>query len=140
MATLIYDEAWLFVICFLLGIRLAFCYDIIRLLRLFVHHKNWVIDLEDLLFWLFTAWQVFETLFRYNRGALRAYAFLGMFLGVLFYMPTLSKIILKLAGWIVPYWEKTLLFCGKPIQRLKGYIRKLLKNITTQVKMAIKSR
>lgn len=140
MAALIYDETHLFGICLLLGIRLAFCYDLVRIIRLFIRHKNWVVDMEDLLFWLFTAWHVFETLFRYNRGALRAYAFLGMFLGVLFYMITISAALLKTVGLLVPYWQKALTFFLKPLRISRDHIRKVLKNISSQVKMALKSR
>lgn len=140
MAELIYDEVQLFGVCLLLGMRLAFFYDIVRIVRLFIRHKDWIIDIEDLVFWLFTAWQVFETLFRYNRGALRAYAFLGMFLGVLVYMLTISRLLLKLAQMIVPYWKKILYFCSKPLGSFRRYIRKMLKNVSSQVKMAMKSR
>ena len=102
MATLIHDEVRLFGICFLLGGTLAFFYDCIRIVRMLIRHKDWIVDLEDLGFWLVTAWLVFCTLFTYNRGALRGYAFFGMFLGVVFYALTLSRIILFFVGKMIP--------------------------------------
>ncbi|MBR1866890.1 MAG: spore cortex biosynthesis protein YabQ [Lachnospiraceae bacterium] len=140
MAELIYDEVELFTVCLLLGMVLAFFYDGIRILRLLFAHKDWVVDLEDLLFWLFTAWLVFRTLFVYNRGALRGYAFFGMFLGVVGYALTLSRFFLFLAGKFVPYWTKGKAFVRKPFIFLSVFIRKSLKNIATQVKIAIKGR
>lgn len=140
MATLIYDEVELFLVCFILGAVLALIYDVIRIFRLFFHHKDWLVDMEDLIFWIFTAWLVFRTLFVYNRGALRGYAFLGMFLGVILYVLTLSRLLLSVAEKIVPYWKKIGNIIRKPFTVLWCFLRKRLKNISTQVKMAVKGR
>lgn len=140
MADLIYDEAKLFFVCLLLGVLLAFIYDSVRILRLFLSHKNWVIDLEDLLFWIFTAWLVFRTLFIYNRGALRGYAFLGMFLGVLIYVLTLSRLLLYLAEKIVPYWIRFKKLLKRPFIIVGQFTIKGLKNMMADVKMAVKGR
>lgn len=140
MAAFIYDEMRLFLVCMLLGAVLALVYDLIRILRMLFHHKDFLVDVEDLLFWLFTAWLVFRTLFAYNRGALRGYAFLGLFLGFLLYAFTFSRILLKMAAWFVPYWHKVGVLLRKPFVIFTRFIRKGLKNIQTQVKMAMKGR
>lgn len=140
VAELIYNEVELFAVCLLLGMVLAFLYDGIRILRLLFTHKDWMVDLEDLSFWIFTAWLVFRTLFIYNRGALRGYAFLGMFLGVVFYALTLSRFFLFLAGKVVPYWTKGKELLRKPFVFLFHFIRKTLKNMAADVKIAVKGR
>lgn len=140
MADLIYNEAELFFICLLLGMLLAFTYDCIRVLRLLFSHKNWVVDLEDLSFWIFTAWLVFRTLFVYNRGALRGYAFFGMFIGVLLYAFTLSQLLLFIAEKVVPYWIKLKNVIKKPVKFISQFVIKGLKNMVADVKMAIKGR
>lgn len=140
MAALIYDEVELFVVCLLLGMVLALVYDFIRIFRLFFKHKDWLVDMEDLIFWLFTAWLVFRTLFLYNRGALRGYAFLGMFLGFIFYAFTLSRLLLFLAEKLVPYWKGVKDFLKKPFVAFMRFIRKTLKNVVTEVKMAVRGR
>ena len=140
MADLIYDELELFVVCLLLGAMLALVYDGVRILRMLFHHWDWVVDVEDLIYWIFTAWMVFRTLFYYNRGALRGYAFLGMFLGVIVYTLTISRLLLFVAKKIVPFWNKGKKLIGKPFVVLKEKCRKILKNITTEVTMALKGR
>ena len=140
MADLIYDEMTLFGICLLLGAGLAFVYDIIRILRILVPHHDAIVDIEDLAFWMFTAWMVFRTLFIYNRGALRAYAFFGMFLGVIVYALTISRVLLHIVRKIVPYIKGFISFLLKPLVILKGYIRKTLKNIVAEVTIAVKGR
>ena len=140
MANIIYDEVQLFAICFLLGMGLAFIYDIIRIARRLFRHWDWLVDLEDLLYWIFTGWAVFQTLFVFNRGALRGYAFLGLFVGVLLYSLTLSRIFLLLLKKLLPCWNKGKRFLLKPFVFLHNFVRKILKNIAYQVKMAIRGR
>ena len=140
MAGLIYDELTLFGICMLLGAALAFVYDVIRCFRIFVPHPDVVVDIEDLSFWMFTAWMVFSTLVIYNRGALRAYAFIGMFLGVVLYTLTLSRLLLYIAHKIVPYWRKFFKLLGKPFAAMGRHIRKSLKKVVSEVTIAFKGR
>ena len=140
MAELIYDEMTLFGICMLLGAALSFVYDVIRSFRLFVPHLDVFVDIEDLSFWMFTAWMVFRTLVIYNRGALRAYAFIGMFLGVIIYSLTLSKLLLYIVHKMVPYWKKLFKLLGKPFVFMGKFARKTLKNIAAEVKIAVKGR
>ncbi|MBQ4059379.1 MAG: spore cortex biosynthesis protein YabQ [Lachnospiraceae bacterium] len=140
MADLIYDEAHLFMICLSLGALLAMIYDAVRILRLLFRHKDWLVDIEDLIYWIFTAGLVFRTLFRYNQGVLRGYAFLGMFLGVVLYLLTLSGLLLRVIKCILPYWEKMKFYWKRPFVVMAIWIRKALKNIVSQVTMAIKGR
>jgi spore cortex biosynthesis protein YabQ len=140
MAELIYDEMSLFGICFALGVMLAFIYDGFRILRLLVPHKDVVVDIEDLIFWIFTAWIVFKTLMVYNRGMLRAYAFMGMFLGVVLYAFTLSRLLLGIVKKLSPYWKKCFRTIISPFKLLSGYIRKKLKKMAAEVKIAVKGR
>lgn len=140
MADLIYDEVKLFTVCLFLGVFLALLYDVVRVLRMLFRHWDWLVDLEDLLYWIFTGWSVFKTLFYFNRGALRGYAFLGLFLGVLLYTLTISRLVLFVAGRLLPYWNKGKGFLIKPFIFIRNFLRKALKNIASEVKMAIRGR
>ena len=140
MSSLIYDELTLFFICMITGAALASVYDGIRIVRMLIHHRDWIVDLEDLMFWIGTAWVVFRILFAYNQGQFRAYAFLGLFLGFGLYIGTVSRLLFFVVNKIMPYYKKILSYVKKPFSYLKRRMRKGLKNLQTQVKMAIKSR
>ncbi len=140
MADLIYDEIHLFTICLLLGGMLTLLYDGFRIFRILFQHRNWMIDIEDLMYWIFTAWMVFRTLFDYNQGILRGYAFLGMFLGALIYFLTISRTLLRMVKYVLPHWNKLKLHVKKPITYVIQKFRKMLKNMVVEVKMAIKGR
>ena len=140
MSELIYEEMTLLVACFFLGMILGLFYDGFRILRLFIRHKDWLVDVEDLVFWVVTAWLVFKTLFCYNQGILRAYAFLGIMIGLLLYYLSVSKIIFCLARKIVPVWSKVLELIKKPVVLFGQFLQKTLKNMIADVKMALKGR
>ncbi len=140
MTFLICNELKLFGICLLLGVLIGLFYDVFRIGRKLIVHKEWLVDLEDLFFWMLTAWFVFRTLFQYNQGALRGYAFLGMFLGVILYECSFSRLLLFMTDKIVPYWNNGKQFVKKPVVLIKNGIRNLLKKLVFEVKMAIKGR
>lgn len=126
--------------CLALGALLALLYDGLRLLRLLFHHWSWLVDVEDLLYWLLTAWLVFRTLFYFNQGALRAYAFFGLLLGVIFYALTMSRWVMWGVEKILPFWNRGKEYIKKPVLFLTGHIRKGLKNVVADVKMAVRGR
>lgn len=140
MNDFIYGEVELFIVCLLLGGFLALIYDGLRIFRMLLPHCEPVVDVEDLIFWLFTAWMVFRTLFYYNRGALRGYAFLGMFLGVIVYSLTVSRLLLFLAGQIAPCFKKVGGEIRKPFRYMGRSVIKMLKKAVSEVKMAVKGR
>lgn len=140
MTLLIYNEVRLFFICFLLGAGIGMFYDGFRILRMLIHHHELVTDIEDLVFWLITAWFVFQTLFQYNQGDLRGYAFLGMFMGVILYVCSLSRLLLYLIKKLLPIWNKGKECLKKPVGIFKSGITNLLKKLVFEVKMAIKGR
>jgi len=140
MADLIFDEAHLFAVCVLLGVFLAFVYDVIRIFRYMFKHADWLVDIEDLLYWIYTAWTVFATLFRYNEGILRGFVFVGMFVGTIGYLLTISNVLLCLVRKMLPFWEKIKKHMKAPFGRVKQFLRKTLKNVATSVTMAIRGR
>ena len=91
----IYAQAVLLVSCLGLGGWLMFCYDLLRIRRLLIPAKSWLISLEDFLYWIYVSLSVFSLLYRQNDGILRSYAILGVFLGMAVYDRIVSRNILK---------------------------------------------
>ena len=93
MSKTIYAEAVLAGTSLALGAGLMALYDIFRIWRvLFPHGMLWT-GLEDLLYWLFSGVSPFLLLFYQNDGVLRCYAVGGVFLGMLLYQWTVSRIL-----------------------------------------------
>lgn len=93
MSEAIYAETALAAGSLLLGAFLMVLYDVLRIFRFLIPHSVWWTGLEDILYWLFSGWSTFLLLFYQNDGILRWYAVCGVFLGMLFYQWTVSRIL-----------------------------------------------
>ena len=62
----------------------------------FKEHKiNIITYIEDVLFWILTGLLILYNIWYFNNGEIRIYMFLGIIMGVLIYMSTLSNILIK---------------------------------------------
>lgn len=93
MSEAIYAETALAAGSLLLGAFLMALYDVLRIFRFLIPHSVWWTGMEDILYWLFSGWSTFRLLFYQNDGILRWYAVFGVFLGMLFYQWTVSRIL-----------------------------------------------
>ena len=66
----IYEELALLCCFFLVGVFLAASYDILRILRGIFLHGTFLINLEDLLYWIYVTIVVFVELYEKNDGRL----------------------------------------------------------------------
>lgn len=80
-----------------LGVKLTFIYDGIRMFRILIHHKNIVVSIEDIFFWMYSAVIMFEMQLEQSSGVLRGFSIAGMFLGMYLYNKILGERLLRLA-------------------------------------------
>lgn len=81
----IIHEARFFLLSLLTGIALLFAYDLIRVVRLFVPHKKWMVFLVDYLFWFVGSFLVFVMIYQVNDGIIRGFSLAAMVIGMLAY-------------------------------------------------------
>lgn len=87
---------WYFLLCSLLtGYFFTFVYDQIRLLRCLWRHARWLVDVEDICFWVFCFFISFSLLYYGNNGVVRYFSVLGAAVGMFFYSRTLGKVYVK---------------------------------------------
>ena len=84
---MIRDEGSLLLRSVLWGIGLAALYDVLRILRGVIRHRQGVRSLEDLAYWCFTACSLFWLLFSGNNGTVRWYILAGVGAGAWLYHP-----------------------------------------------------
>lgn len=94
----------------LLGVFVAVIYDIIRILRRVVKHNRFFISLEDILYWVFCAFEVFYLLYRESSGVLRWFSVLGIALGMFLYLISISRFVV---GFASEFIRKVLHIIGK---------------------------
>lgn len=144
-------ELQFFVISILWGSLILIIYDGLRIIRIIIKHKQIVVALEDILYWLMCGILIFQMMYKHNHGIVRAFSILGMLMGMIFYHYLLSDIIvdnlstllkriirLIIKGlsilvkpfiWIKKLFNKTI---GKIIRK---YYKKLKKSVYNQIKL-----
>ena len=90
------NQAYLFLVFSLTGVIIGILFDFFRILRRTFKTSNFITYLEDVLFWILTGVLILYNIWYFNNGEVRIYMFLGIILGILIYMLTLSSILIKI--------------------------------------------
>ncbi|NLK97587.1 spore cortex biosynthesis protein YabQ [Defluviitalea saccharophila] len=108
MIVSISEQAQIFIAAVEAGIIIGIFYDVFRIIRKIIPHPDWLIQLEDLIYWIIVSGFMFFVLFSKNYGEIRGFALLGAFLGNVTYFFTFSIFLMKISDWII-YWIKRII-------------------------------
>ncbi len=103
------NQLHLFIIFLIDGLLIGILFDIFRVLRKSFKHKDVVIYMQDILFWVLTGFLLLYTTFIFNDGEFRLFMLLGTFFGVIIYLFTISKIFIKVNVKIISIIKKVFL-------------------------------
>ena len=112
------NQAFLFVIFILNGISIGILFDTFRILRKSFKTIDIVTYIEDVIFWILTGVITLFFIFTYNNGEIRLYVFLGIILGILLYMLTISKYIIKVSVKIILFLKEILVMKNQILMRI----------------------
>lgn len=108
MIVSISEQAQIFLIAVEAGIIIGIFYDLFRIIRKIIPHPDWLIQLEDLVYWIIVSGFMFFVLFSKNYGEIRGFALLGAFLGNIVYFFTISIWFMRFSTWVI-YWAKKII-------------------------------
>lgn len=131
MSELISMQGHLFLVTIISGIAIGILYDTLRILRRVVVHKNWMINLEDGLFWIVSSLFLFIILFKQNNGAIRGYAIMGVVIGMLLYFSLVSYFFVKITSSMI---KRVLHFIGQSLVILLTPLKIMIKIILRPLK------
>lgn len=120
-------EVQFFLISILWGIILLVVYDVLRIFRRVVKHAWFFVAVEDVLFWIVSAFLIFRMMYQQNNGIIRGFSILGMTLGMIVYNQSLSDYMVK---WISEFF----LLIGKGIRKVTGILFKPIRFLLRRVK------
>ena len=100
------NQLHLFVGFLIDGILIGFVFDIFRILRKSFKHKNIIIYIQDILFWIITGVILLYSAFILNDGQFRNFMYLGAIVGFFIYLFTLSKAFIKISVSIIAFLKK----------------------------------
>ena len=142
MPVSINQQTIVFLSCILTGIAMGFFYDLLSGIRNGFSLGKATVFLLDSIFWLAGAIVFFSVLYYTCGGDVRWYVFVGMLLGMFFYLLTLSHIIQPIFTRFVLFVHKLLkkilhiLFL--PIFKILKFLVKLCSPLTKTMKSALK--
>ena len=79
----------------LMGIFITYVYDLLRIFRRVIPHSSILVSLEDLVFWVYCAGEVFLMMYRESDGTLRWFAVIGALAGMVTYKKLISPFFVK---------------------------------------------
>ena len=88
----IYEELLIFLNAVVTGVIICLFYRCITKLREILIHSSWMMGIEDLIFWIFTAIYIFVQIYQTSSGVIRWYFILGVVVGAIFAKKILGKI------------------------------------------------
>lgn len=124
------SQAHVFLIFILNGIIIAFIFDIFRIFRKSFQTPDWVTYIEDIIFWFITCVVLAYSIYTYNNGQIRLFMFIGLIIGTILYILTVSKHIIKLSVKIIQFLKKIIVkiiyYITYPSKIIFKIIRKVL--------------
>mgnify|MGYP004630250315 CR=1 FL=1 len=120
---MVQNQAYLFLVFSLTGVEIGILFDFFRILRRTIKTGNIVTYIQDVLFWILTGILVLYNIWYFNNGEIRVYMFLGIIIGTLIYVSTLSNIFVKLFTRILSTIIKVLEI---PFKTIVAIFRKII--------------
>ena len=116
------NQAYLFMVFTLVGIAIGVLFDIFRILRKTIKTKDFVTYIEDILFWILTGLIIIFSMYKFCDGELRFFMIIGTVLGLIMYLITVSKYIIKTSVYVINKIKKIIVY---PIKIVIKVIKKL---------------
>ena len=102
----VYNQLFCLLIFIITGIVIGILFDIFRILRKSFKTADWITYLQDILFWVFAGCVMLFSIFTFNNGEIRSYVFIGIILGIILYMLSISRFFVKFSVAIIKFFKK----------------------------------
>lgn len=94
-------------------------YDIFRILRKSFKTIDIITYIQDFLFWIITGVILLYSIFTFNNGELRSYIFIGILLGLILYMLSISIFFVEICTKIICSIKKVIKMTFSPKKFIK---------------------
>lgn len=101
---------------FLTGIYVTFVYDLLRIFRRVIPQGEFMVSLEDMIFWVYCALKVFLLMYHESNGTLRWFAVFGALVGMFLYRKLVSSLFVENVSRLLSY-----ILC-----KVRGILNKIL--------------
>ncbi len=112
---MINNEFFVFLAFILIGLVIGLFFDFFRILRKVYKTSNFVTLIEDIVFWILSGTILLLGIFILNSGKIRGFLFVGIMLGLLFYITIISKFVVKFGIKLFNFINQIIIFPLKKI-------------------------
>lgn len=143
------NQAYIFMAFSIVGVTIGLLFDIFRILRKTIKTNDIVTYLEDILFWLLTGIIIIISMYYFCDGQLRFFMVIGIILGTVIYILTISRYVIKVSVFIINLVKRIIIY---PFVIIYRFVKKIIfrpifiicinfrKNLIKNVKKYKKSR
>jgi len=103
------EQLYSLLIFIISGITIGVFFDIFRILRKSFKTPDFITYIEDILFWIITGGFLLFILFTFENGQIRSYNVIGLTIGGIIYIFTISKYFIKYSVAIISFFKN--IFC-----------------------------
>lgn len=133
---MINSEFNVFLAFILIGIIISFLFDFFRILRRVYKTPDFITIIQDIAFWIISGIILLTGIFILNEGKIRAYLFIGILAGILFYIITLSKFITNMGTKLLTVLNKIIIV---PVSNIFQVILNIVVKFINSLKNRIKT-
>jgi spore cortex biosynthesis protein YabQ len=124
---MVVSQANLFLIFTLDGILIGLLFDLFRILRKSFKTADVVTYIEDTIFWLLTGIIILYSIFVFNNGEIRLFMFIGILLGIAFYLLLFSKYVIKVSVTMINIVKNVIMWVYSILTMPIKFIYKIIK-------------
>ena len=107
---MITNKAYIFIIFVIVGIIIGIIFDFFRILRKSFKTRDFITYIEDIIFWIISGIILIYAMCKFTDGELRFYTIIGLSLGAIIYLLTVSKYVIKISVFVINILKKILLY------------------------------
>ena len=120
------NQAYLLLVFSLTGVVIGVLFDFFRILRRCIKTSNIVTCIEDILFWILTGILILYNIWFFNNGEIRIFMFLGIIIGILIYISTLSNVFIQVFTKVL---QAIINLLELPFRRISEISKKIIAKI-----------
>ena len=139
---MVQNQTYLFLVFSLTGVFIGILFDFFRILRKSFKTSDILTYIEDIIFWVLTGILVLYNIWYFNNGEIRLFMFLGIIMGTMIYMLTLSNIVIKIFYSIISFLKvvmmKIFIILKIPFKPLVFTIKKIYVIISNVIAKNVK--
>lgn len=127
MEEFIVKEASLFLDSLFMGLLVMAAYDLLRLLRRIMPHKNIFVSMEDFIFWNLAGLFIFGLIYSENDGTIRWFIIVGIIVGAWIYIRSFGTFLVKFVAKYINIILKYIL--KKPLNEVRMMLRSIFRKV-----------